>query len=96
MTLRLFGFFRRFYDVESAMLDCAGVYREIVSLCDSSALSMREREIVLRYVFRGKNWLPTRAAWEELIAESAWQVMRRSPRGIVWHAYCPFYVCSEV
>ena len=25
LTLRLFGFFRRFYDVESAMLDCAGV-----------------------------------------------------------------------
>lgn len=47
LTLRLFGFFRRFFDVESAILDCAGVYQEIASLCDSSALSMREREIAL-------------------------------------------------
>ncbi len=95
LTLRLFGFFRRFYDVESAMLDCAGVYQEIASLCESGALSMREREIAWRYVFRGKNWLPTETAWEGLLAENAWLVTRRELRSKSWHAYYPFYVCSR-
>jgi hypothetical protein len=95
LTLRLFGFFRRFYDVESAILDCAGVYQEVASLCDCGVLSMRERDIVLRYVFRGKNWLPTETAWEELLAKSSWRVMRRSLRGKLWHAYYPFYACYK-
>jgi hypothetical protein len=96
LTLRLFGFFRRFYDVESAMLDCAGVYQEIANLCESGALSMREREIAWRYVFRGKNWLPTETAWVGLLAENAWLVTRRVLRGKSWHAYYPFYVCTRV
>ncbi|MCU0809896.1 MAG: class I SAM-dependent methyltransferase [Thiobacillaceae bacterium] len=95
LTLRLFGFFRRFYDVESAILDCAGVYQQIASLCDSGALSMQEREIAWCYVFTGKNWLPRETVWEGMLAENAWQVARRSLRGRLWHGYYPFYVCSK-
>jgi hypothetical protein len=96
LTLRLFGFFRQFYDVESAILDCAGVYREIASLCESGALRGQEREIAWRYVFTEKNWLPRETTWVGLLGESAWQITRRSLRGSLWHAYYPFYVCTRV
>ena len=56
---------------------------------------MREREIAWRYVFRGKNWLPTETAWEGMLAKNAWLVTRRVLRGKSWHAYYPFYVCSR-
>ncbi len=95
LTLRLFGFFRRFYDAEGAILDCAAVYREIASLFDAGALDMRERDIAGRYLFTGKNWLPTESAWEGLLAEDSWRVSRRSLRGKLWHAYYPLYVCSK-
>lgn len=95
LTLRLFGFFRRFYDAESATLDCAAVYREIAGLCDCGALNMHERDIVWRYLFRGKNWLPTESAWERLLAEGTWQIARRSLHGKLWHAYYPVYVCCK-
>ena len=95
LTLRLFGFFRNFYDLESAILDCAGVYQQIAGLCASDALSVQEREIAWRYVFMGKNWLPKETVWVEMLAENAWQVTRRALRGRLWHAYYPSHVCSK-
>ena len=95
LTLRLFGFFRQFYDAETTSLDCAAVYQELAKLCDSGALDMREREIAWRYLFRGKNWLPPESVWERLLAEIPWRVVRRSLRGKLWHAYYPFYACYK-
>lgn len=95
LTLRLFGFFSQFHDAGMGSLDCGAVYREIASLCDSGALNTREREIAWRYLFMGRNWLPPESAWEGLLAEFPWRVVRRSLRGKLWHAYYPFYACSK-